>query len=187
VGCCPPKRAPLSFPSMAKSLRSKVKKRLRTVKRGVIKKELATAGSKLNVREVAKEEKLKEALAGHLKPPERRRNAFRSDDPDAVIPHHNWRQGPDFRSGSVPESGYAVWGSNRPKVGQHGGDAPTARPVLAPSKAATGADLAAAADPGLARLLRSTEQIVPMGSSKKVRQRLKNKSGVDHNAAFRWA
>merc|ERR1719231_72044 len=105
---------------MGKSIHSKVKKRLRTVKRGVLKRELATPGSKLNVREVAKAAKIQEALSGYIKPGTRTKNAFRSDDPDATIPQHNWRQGPDFRSGFAgPDAGYAVVGSNRPK--QYGG------------------------------------------------------------------
>ena len=40
----------------------------------------------------------------------RPRNAFRSDDPDAVIPQHDFRQGPDFRAGFVENSGYALVG-----------------------------------------------------------------------------
>ena len=55
---------------MAKSIRSKVKKRLRTVKRGVVKRELANPESKLGVREIQKEAKLREALSGHLEPGE---------------------------------------------------------------------------------------------------------------------
>ena len=42
-----------------------------------------------------------------------KKNWFKSDDPEAEIPQHNFRQGPDFRASSNPESGYAVWGSNR--------------------------------------------------------------------------
>ena len=53
---------------MAKSLRSKVKKRLRTVKRGVVKAELRNPTSKLGVRETQKSEKLQEALSGYIKP-----------------------------------------------------------------------------------------------------------------------
>ena len=155
------------------------------MKRGVVKRDLITPGTVMNVREVAKEQKLQEALSGYIKPPTRRKNAFRSDDPDAEIPQHDWRQGPDFRSGSVPESGYAVVGSNRPKLGSYGGDAPSARPVPPTHFDATAA-AAAAADPGLGRLLRSTEQIVPLGASKRTKKRLKNKSGIDHDAAHRW-
>ena len=58
---------------MAKSLRSKVKKRLRTVKRGVVKAELRNPTSKLGVRETKKAEKLREALSGYIKPGAARR------------------------------------------------------------------------------------------------------------------
>jgi hypothetical protein len=177
---------------MAKSLRSKVKKRLRTVKRGILKRELATEGSKMNVREVQKEEKLLEALSGHLKPPVNRKNAFRSDDPDAEIPQHNFRQGPDFRSGyagtlsgvGFEDAGYAVVGSNRPKH-PHGSDAPTAPAVLKPVDAME-AEAQRVRDVGVVRLLRGSEQIVPKYASKSTRRRLKNKSGIDHDAPHRW-
>merc|ERR1711998_618974 len=99
--------------AMAKSIRSKVKKRLRTVKRGVVKRELSNPESKLGKRETQKESRLQEALSGYLKPGTGRKNAFRSDDPDAEIPQHDFRQGPDYRSGSVTDAGYAVVGSNR--------------------------------------------------------------------------
>ena len=52
---------------MAKSIRSKVKKRLRTVKRGVVKRELVTPGTSHNDREVSKSAKAAQALSGHLK------------------------------------------------------------------------------------------------------------------------
>eukprot|EP00962_Isochrysis_galbana_P027826 scaffold8761_cov97-Isochrysis_galbana.AAC.5 len=108
------------------------------------------------------------------------KNAFRYDDEEAVIPQHNWRQGPDFRSDRVGfEAGYAVWGTNRPKLGRFGGDAPSARvdpPVSDPRQ-----------DGVAARLLRETEQIVPLMATKKQKKRLKlkAKSGTDHNV-FRW-
>ena len=76
-------------------------------------------------------------LTARLAPPapthavKSKRNAFRSDDPEAEIPQHNWKQGPDFRSGRVEDAGYACVGSNRPKVGRFGGDAPSAREVRA--------------------------------------------------------
>ena len=166
-----------------------VKKRLRTVKRGVVKRELATEGSKLNVREVQKESRMQQALAGFIKPERRKKNAFRSDDPDAEIPQHNFRQGPDFRSGFAgPDAGYAVVGSNRPKfIG--GADAPTAVVVPKQQQGSMEVDLHAhgvATDPKLARLLRTTEQVVPKYASKRVKRRLKNKSGIDHDAPHRW-
>ena len=127
---------------MAKSIRSKVKKRLRTVKRGVIKSELTKPTSKLGVRETQKSAKLQEAMSGYIKPgthahspsppivrPKahtrpptlplsgvRIKNAFRYDDADAVIPQHDWKQGPDYRNDRVEDGGYAMVGSNRPKV-----------------------------------------------------------------------
>lgn len=170
---------------MAKSIRSKVKKRFRTVKRGVVKRELANPDSKLGKRETQKEAKIREALSGHLQPGRSFKNAFRSDDPDAVIPQHDFRQGPDFRSGRVEDAGYAVWGTNRPKLGANGGDAPTARTTFAESSSSS-LDADTVKDVGVARLLRSTEQLVPIHSSKRAKKRIKNKSGVDANVAFRW-
>ncbi len=212
---------------MAKSIRSKVKKRLRTVKRGVLKRELSKPETKVGARELAKEHKLAEALSGHLKPSachedterttvpghrslshspalshaprlcalpgKRVRNAFRSDEPDAVIPQHNWRQGPDFRSGSVPEAGYAVVGSNRPKVGRFGGDAPSARSEHMQNTGGEHDTVDAVTgdvtrDDGVARLMRGSEQIVPQWSSNKAKRRLKKGSGVQvaGTKAFRW-
>jgi len=171
---------------MAKSIRSKVKKRFRTVKRGVLKKELSNPDSKLGKRETQKEAKLAEALSGHLKPGVQRKNAFRSDDPDAEIPQHSFRQGPDFRSDSVPDAGYAVVGSNRPKMGKFGGDAPTGRPTPKSGTAINGMDVDEIEDQGVARILRTTECIVPFHSSGRTRKRLKMKSGTNHDAPFRW-
>ena len=92
----------------------------------------------------------------------------------------------------MPDSGYAVVGSNRPKLGRFGGDAPAARASV--GNACDGDDgvsgggvHAAAEDPGVRRLLRGTEQLVPFSSSKKAKRRIKNGSGVNTAAAFRWA
>jgi hypothetical protein len=171
---------------MAKSIRSKVKKRLRTVKRGVVKRELAKPESKLGSREVQKEGKIREALSGYLQPGKARKNWFRSDDPEAEVPQHNFRQGPDYRSGNVDDSGYAVVGSNRPKLGRFGGDAPTANPTPAASSEPTmEVEVSAVADPTVARLLRNTEQIVPWNSTSRAKKRLKNKIGKE-DAKFRW-
>ena len=162
---------------MAKGLRSKVKKRLRTVKRGIVKKELVTAGTSHNDREVTKQGKIAEALSGHIAPGKQRKNAFRSDDPEATFPQHNWRQGPDFRNAFAgPDAGYALVGARRPKQ-MGGGDAPTAR-VVQPTKSS--------GDLGLARLMRTSEQLVPYMANKRTKKRAKNKSGVDTAAAFRW-
>ena len=53
---------------MAKSIRSKVKKRLRTVKRGVVKGQLDDPTSKIGVRTTKIQSMLAEAATGHLKP-----------------------------------------------------------------------------------------------------------------------
>lgn len=174
---------------MAKGLRSKVKKRLRTVKRGVVKRELADPASKLGVRNTAIQHKLEEALSGYLKPEVRARNAFRYDDADAVVPQHNWRQGPDFRSDRVEDAGYACVGSNRPKF-PHGRDGPTARVDDAPApEGAEGDDAPMPAppvpdDPAVRRLRVGTEQLTTKGAAKRLKRRMKQK-GVDHNV-FRW-
>lgn len=160
-----------------------------------MKRELATAGSKLNVREVQKEGKMQEALSGFIKPSQRKRNAFRSDDADAEIPQHNWRQGPDFRSAFAgPDAGFAVWGACRPKH-IHGKDAPTAR--VEPKAQSSSQQQQPSfymdvegdqkrLDPKVEKLLRGTEQVVPKYASSRVKRRLKNKSGIDHDAPHRW-
>jgi hypothetical protein len=115
-------------------------------------------------------------------------NWFRSEDPDAEVPQYEFRQGPDYRSGSIEDSGYAVAHSaNRPRPGKYGGDAPSARPIFKPATMAMAIDPNEVKDAGVQRLLRTTELIVPFNSSKKTKKRLKNKSGVDNTAAFRWA
>lgn len=77
--------------------------------------------------------KLAEACTGYIKPVKRVYNAFRSDDPEAIIPQHDWKQGPDFRASAVgAEAGYALVGAKRPKK-MHGGDAPTATSVFLPA------------------------------------------------------
>jgi hypothetical protein len=159
---------------MAKGLRSKVKKRLRTVKRGIIKKELVKPGSTHNDREVSKASKMAEALSGHILPGKKRKNAFRSDDADAEIPQYNWRQGPEFRSAfGDSDAGYAVWGSNRPKH-VNGERGPHEQRPLAAAKPGQGAD-----DAGLQRIMQTSEQHIPFMASKRTKKRIKNKSGVD--------
>ena len=159
---------------MAKGLRCKVKKRLRNVKRGVVKRELRDPSSKLGKREVQKEAKNIEALSGFLQPGKPLRSAFRYDDADAVIAQHNFRQGPDFRSSAVPESGLAVWGASRPKKGS--------------IFATMDVDASQPEDPKVHRLLQplGAPSGVPIFASKRTKQRLKNKSGTDHNMAYRW-
>jgi len=177
--------------TMAKSIRSKVKKRLRTVKRTILKQQLDDPSSKIGVRTTTVQAKLAQAATGFVDVGKTKKNWFKSDDPDAEIPQHNWRQGPDFRSSHNPESGYAVWGSNRPKLGRYGGDAPSARATLQP-----GAEepmvfhqsISGNEDGGKRVLLMGTEQIVPKFSSSKVKKKLKKKAkdATDHNAAHRW-
>ena len=53
---------------MAKSIRSKVKKRLRTVKRGVVKEQLLDPTSKIGKRTTQIAAKLAEAATGFLQP-----------------------------------------------------------------------------------------------------------------------
>lgn len=174
---------------MAKSIRSKVKKRLRTVKRTILKQQLDDPTSKTGVRRTAVQAKLAEAATGHLKPAKAKKNWFKSDDPEAEVPQHNWRQGPDFRSQSNPESGYAMWGSNRPKLGRFGGDAPSANPTLCDDAEEMpvyhqvgGLD----GDGGKRALIVGTEQIVPMFCSSKTKKKLKKKAKTDHDAVHRW-
>ncbi|KAL1511257.1 hypothetical protein AB1Y20_006066 [Prymnesium parvum] len=174
---------------MAKSIRSKVKKRLRTVKRGILKQQLDDPTTKVGVRRAAVHSKLAEAATGHLQPAKPKKNWFKSDDPDAEVPQYNWRQGPDFRSQVNPESGYALWGSNRPKLGRYGGDAPSARPVMQPGT--TEAEpchqiISGNEDGGKRALVLGTEQIVPLFSSSKVKKKLKKKAKADHDAPHRW-
>jgi len=157
------------------------------VKRTILKQQLDDPTSKVGVRKTAIHAKLTEAATGNLDPGKTRRNGFKYDD--AEIPQHNWRQGPDFRSSSNPESGYAVWGSNRPKLGMRGGDAPSARPKLredAEEMEVFHQTISGNEDGGKRALLIGTEQIVPMFSSSKVKKKLKKKAQTDHDAAHRW-
>lgn len=169
---------------MAKSIRSKVKKRLRTVKRGILKDEKEKTGTFANDREIRKKGKIAEALSGHLKYEKKAKSAFRYDDEDAVIPQHDWRQGPDFRSAFASSDANlgVVVGASRPKQ-MHGGDAPGIgfRNATAPAPSGDG---------GLTRLLRTTEQIAPYMANKKTKRRLKGKAAdgasANEKAAFRW-
>lgn len=174
---------------MAKSIRSKVKKRLRTVKRGALHQQLNDPSSKIGVRRTAVQSRLAEAATGHLQPGKAKKNWFKSDDPEAEVPQHNWRQGPDFRAQANPESGYAVWGSNRPKLGRYGGDAPSARPTLQEGSVEPEVYhqvISGNEDGGKRALMIGTEQIVPMFSSSKVKKKLKKKAKTDAEAAHRW-
>ena len=168
---------------MAKSLRSKVKKRHRTVKRGVLKRSQMIPGTAQFDGEASKAKKTQEALSGHIEPGKKFKNWFRSDDPDAIIPQHSWRQGPDFRSGTVGEdAGLAVWGTERPKL-KGGGYASEHRP--APAAGAT--RVGGPRDAGLERLMRTAEQIVPVMASKRAKRRAKMGTGVEFGTkGLKW-
>merc|ERR1712087_112977 len=102
------------------------KKRLRSVKREVVKREKADPSSKLGSGVRKTKEKLTEAASGFIAPGKRKRSAFRYDDDDAEIAQHSWRQGPDYRLGKVGgDAGLALVGARRPKKSNRGGDAPT--------------------------------------------------------------
>ena len=62
-----------------------------------------------------------------------------------------------FDASDMGDAGFAVVGSNRPKLGSYGGDAPTARAVPPHGEPST-TDPSAPTDPGVARLL-STSSI----------------------------
>ncbi len=161
---------------MAKSIRSKVKKRLRSVKRAVVKQQRHEPHTKLNKTIAQKAEHLKAAATGYLPPPKPLRSAFRYDDESATFAQHNWRQGPDYRSASIgADAGYAVVRAKRPKSA---GDAPTAAIDHPPPPTV--------ADAGVMRLVQGTEQIVPKGVTKKARRKLKAAAGGDRAGKFRW-
>ena len=163
---------------MAKSIRSKVKKRLRSVKRAVVKNEKANPHTKLGTPAKNVIDTLQHAKTGFVPTPKRLRSAFRYDEPDATIPQYNWKQGPDYRAATIgAEAGYALVGAKRPKAT---GDAPTAS-IQQPSDEPS---LLETEDRGVARLMRGTEQIVPKFAGKKLKRKLKNKSGVE--TKFRW-
>lgn len=92
---------------MAKSLRSKVKRRFRTAKRGVIKRTVAHERAKPVLEALAKASQ--GIIESKVTPP----NAFRSDDDDAVVPQHTFTPLTDFRASVVPEAGYAITGNRR--------------------------------------------------------------------------
>lgn len=92
---------------MAKSIRSKVKRRFRTAKRGVVKRTVSAERAKPVT------EKLQRAAQGIIDPTKARRNAFRSDEADAVIPQHTFTPLTDFRSEQVAEAGFAISGNRR--------------------------------------------------------------------------
>merc|ERR1712087_646073 len=168
------------------------KKRLRSVKRGVVKREQADPSTKLGSGVHKVKEKLTEAASGYIAPGKRLRSAFRYDDADAEIAQHNWRQGPDYRLGKVGgDAGLALVGARRPKKGNRGGEAPTSIvhvPSCKDSAAAQDEKMqteTTEADARVSRLHIGTDQFLPFRPTRKQKRKLKNKSGVDNNI-FRW-
>ncbi|KAJ1636189.1 hypothetical protein T492DRAFT_961107 [Pavlovales sp. CCMP2436] len=92
---------------MAKSIRSKVKRRFRTAKRGVVKRTVTAD------RTVPILSKLDKAGVGDIESELKPRNAFRSDGPDVAFPQHTFTPCTDFRSQNVTESMYAGSGNRR--------------------------------------------------------------------------
>lgn len=92
---------------MAKSIRSKVKRRFRTAKRGVVKRTVTDDRSKPILKKLAR------AAEGVLEVDVKPRNAFRSDAADAVFPQHSFTPCTDFRSANVVEARYATSGNRR--------------------------------------------------------------------------
>jgi hypothetical protein len=92
---------------MAKSIRSKVKRRFRTAKRGVVKRTVSEDRAKPILKT------LERAGDGMLDMEAKKRNAFRSDEPDAIYPQHTFTPCTDFRSENVVEARYAMSGNRR--------------------------------------------------------------------------
>lgn len=92
---------------MAKSIRSKVKRRFRTAKRGVVKRTVTEDRSKPIFKKLAR------ATEGLIDVDVKPRNAFRSDGTDAVFPQHAFTPCTDFRSEKVVDARYAMSGNRR--------------------------------------------------------------------------
>ncbi|EEQ98486.1 conserved hypothetical protein, partial [Perkinsus marinus ATCC 50983] len=96
---------------MAKSIRSKVKKRFRTCKRQLVS---ATIDKK---RLQNTNQRLQEVASGVFVKPTTPKNAFLyPDDPAAAFPKVIVAKPLDFRSEAMPHSGYAITGNRRKYV-----------------------------------------------------------------------
>ncbi|EER06706.1 conserved hypothetical protein, partial [Perkinsus marinus ATCC 50983] len=96
---------------MAKSIRSKVKKRFRTCKRQLVS---ATIDKK---RLQDTNQRLREVASGVFVKPATPKNAFLyPDDPEAAFPKVIVAKPLDFRSEAMPHSGYAITGNRRKYV-----------------------------------------------------------------------
>merc|ERR1712087_434797 len=157
------------------------KKRLRSVKRGVVKREQADPSTKLGSGVHKTKEKLTEAASGFIAPGKRKRSAFRYDDDDAEIAQHSWRQGPDYRLGKVGgDAGLALVGAKRPKKGNRRGDAPASIvdiPVMTAEGDQDQQMQSEAQDAGshVSRLQIGTDQSLPFRATRKQKRKLKNK------------
>ncbi|CAJ1444106.1 unnamed protein product [Effrenium voratum] len=93
---------------MGKSIRSKIKKRLRTVKRQRIDAMLVTP------REQEKHDKLVQVAQGRSTTLSRPRNAFKyPESEDAVFPQHEVMKPVDFRAQNLPMAGTVFRGNRR--------------------------------------------------------------------------
>lgn len=93
---------------MGKSIRSKIKKRLRTVKRQRVDAMIVTP------REKEKHEKLVQTAQGRSVTRLRPKNAFKyPDSEDAVFPQHEIMKPVDFRAQNLPMAGTAFRGNRR--------------------------------------------------------------------------
>jgi hypothetical protein len=124
---------------MAKSIRSKVKRRFRTAKRGLMKRTVLVDKAKPVLK------KLERAAEGIIDADVQPRNAFRSDEPDAIIPQKTFTPCTDFRSAKVLEAQYATSGNRRVTHPLHlleGAAAQDGEPVLAFGPGGSGAEQA---------------------------------------------
>ncbi|CAD7953553.1 unnamed protein product [Amoebophrya sp. A120] len=93
---------------MAKSIRSKIKKRLRTVKRQRVDKMVDTP------RREACNNSLTKLIKGEVTRHKQVKNAFlHPNDPEAEIPQKSVKKPIDFRSETLPMSGFATKGNRR--------------------------------------------------------------------------
>mmetsp|Transcript_62762 Transcript_62762/g.181963 ORF Transcript_62762/g.181963 Transcript_62762/m.181963 type:complete len:254 (-) Transcript_62762:94-855(-) len=98
---------------MGKSIRCKVKKRLRTAKRQRVDAMVCTP------REQEKHEALRRVMEGRQVTMSRPKNAFKyPNEKDAVFPQHEIVKPIDFRSSSLPMAGYAFRGNRRKYDGE---------------------------------------------------------------------
>jgi len=163
--------------AMAKSIRSKVKRRFRTAKRGVVKRTVTDDRSKPILKKLAR------ATEGAIDAEIRPRNAFRSDAADAVFPQHTFTPCTDFRSEKVVDARYATSGNRRETHPIHLASAAGGEAVLS-----FGADAAGDAEELADAKLPAPFEDDRMNydgttkSSSRQRRRTRNKSGAQQEA-----